>query len=104
MRFQSAQFLALAEGELWLANARHANAMARRLEAGLRGITGVSITQPVEANAVFAVMPVAVTAALQQRFHFYTWNEASGEVRLMASWATAPEDVDELVAAVRELM
>ncbi len=104
MRFQSAQFLALAEGELWLANARHANAMARRLEAGLRDIPGVSITQPVEANAVFALLPSAVTNALQERFHFYVWNEATAEVRLMASWATAPEDVDELVAAVRELM
>ncbi len=101
MRFQSAQFLALAEGDLWLANARHANAMAKRLEAGLRGIAGVTLTQPVEANAVFALLPPAVTAALQERFHFYVWNETTGEVRLMASWATQPDDIDELVAAVR---
>lgn len=104
MRFQSAQFLALAEADLWLANAQHANAMASRLEVGLRGIPGVTITQPVEANAVFALLPTAVTAMLQQRFHFYTWNEVTGEVRLMANWATAPEDVDELVGAVRESM
>ena len=104
MRFQSAQFLALADGDLWLANAQHANAMASRLEVGLRGIPGVTITQPVEANAVFALLPTAVTATLQQRFHFYTWNEVTGEVRLMANWATAPEDVDELVGAVRESM
>ena len=104
MRFQSAQFLALADGDLWLANAQHANAMASRLEVGLRGIPGVTITQPVEANAVFALLPTAVTAMLQQRFHFYTWNEVTGEVRLMANWATAPEDVDELVGAVRESM
>jgi threonine aldolase len=100
MRFQSAQFLALAEGDLWLANARHANAMAQRLAAGLRGIPGVTITQPVEANAVFALMPPAVTAALQERFHFYVWNETTGEVRLMASWATSESDVDELVGAI----
>ena len=104
MRFQAAQFLALAEGDRWLANARHANAMARRLEAGLRGIAGVAITQPVEANAVFALLPPAVTVALQERFHFYVWNEATGEVRLMASWATQPEDVDELVAAMAAAM
>ncbi|MBK6494834.1 MAG: low specificity L-threonine aldolase [Gemmatimonadetes bacterium] len=104
MRFQSAQFLALAEGEVWLENARHANAMAGRLEAGLRGIAGVTITQPVEANAVFAVLPTAVTAALQERFHFYVWNETSGEVRLMASWATQPENVDEFVTAIAAAM
>ena len=100
MRFQSAQFLALAEGDIWLANARHANAMAKRLEAGLRGIPGVTITQPVEANAVFALLPAGVTAPLQERFHFYVWNETTGEVRLMASWATSESDVDELVGAI----
>ncbi len=100
MRFQSAQFLALAEGDLWLANARHANAMAQRLAAGLGGIPGVTITQPVEANAVFALLPAGVTAPLQERFHFYVWNETTGEVRLMASWATSESDVDELVGAI----
>ena len=100
MRFQSAQFLALAEGDLWLANARHANAMAKRLAAGLGGIPGVTITQPVEANAVFALLPAGVTAPLQERFHFYVWNETTGEVRLMASWATSESDVDELVGAI----
>lgn len=104
MRFQSAQFLALAEGGLWLANARHANAMAKRLEVGLRAIDGVSITQPVESNAVFALLPPAVTLALQADFHFYVWTEVTGEVRLMPSWATQPHDVDELVAAIAKAM
>ncbi len=104
MRYQSAQFLALAEGDLWRANATHSNAMAARLAAGLREIPGVVITQPVEANAVFAILPPAVTTRLQETFHFYVWNEETGEVRLMASWATAPEDVDELLAAIRSEM
>ena len=101
MRFQSAQFLALAEGELWLANARHANAMAQRLEAGLRGIAGVTITQPVEANAVFALLPPAVTAALQQRFHFYVWNETTGRSAPDGELGDVREDVDEMIGAVR---
>lgn len=104
MRYQSAQFLALAEGDLWRSNAMHSNAMAARLAAGLREIAGVTITQPVEANAVFAILPPAVTTRLQETFHFYVWNEESGEVRLMTSWATAPEDVDELLTAVRAAM
>jgi threonine aldolase len=104
MRYQAAQFLALAEGELWHTNASHSNAMAQRLATGLRDIAGVTITQPVEANAVFAIFPPAITTRLQEAFHFYVWNEESGEVRLMTSWATAPEDVDELVVAVRAEM
>ena len=100
MRYLSAQLVALAEHDLWLENATHANAMAQRLAAGLRTIPGVTITQSVDANAVFALLPSAVTAKLQQEFHFYVWTEATGEVRWMTSWATAPEDVDEFVAAI----
>lgn len=101
MRYLAAQFLALAEGDLWLRNARQANAMARRLGEGLSSVPGVEITQSVDANAVFAHLPEGMTERLQADFHFHVWNEVTGEVRLMTSWATAPEDVDELVAAVK---
>jgi threonine aldolase len=101
MRFLAAQILALAEGDLWLANARNANAMARRLADGVRGIPGVTILQPVEANAVFAMLPAAAVENLQREFQFYVWNEKTGEVRWMTNWATAPADVDEFIAAIR---
>ena len=100
-RYVAAQFLALAENDLWLTNARQANAMARRLAAGVRGISGVRITQSVDASAVFAVLPKAVTTKLQETFHFYVWDERIDEVRWMTTWATSEADVDELVAAVR---
>lgn len=99
MRYLSAQVLALAEDDLWLSNAKHSNAMAARLAAGLRGIPGITITQPVDANAVFAIMPPEMTSRLQRDFHFYVWNEGLGEVRLMTSWATTPESVDEFIGA-----
>ncbi len=102
MRYLAAQFVAMTEGELWLENARQANAMAARLAAGLREVPGVRITQSVDANAVFAMLPDGMTERLwQQGFNFYVWDDATGEVRLMTSWATAVEDVDDLVAAVR---
>jgi threonine aldolase len=104
MRYLAAQFLALAENDLWLDNARHANAMAQRLAAAVRTIAGVEITQKVEASAVFAVLPRAVSERLQQKFHFYFWNHSPQEVRWMTNWATSEADVDELVAAVREAM
>ena len=102
MRFLSAQYVALLTDDLWLTSAGHANSMARRLEAAVRDISGVQITQEVQANAVFAVLPAAVTAALQDRFHFYTWNQVTGEVRWMCAWDTTPEDVDAFAAAIGE--
>ena len=100
MRFVSAQLVALFEGDLWLRSARHANAMAARLRAGLEGLPGVVLTRPTQANGVFVVLPAAVAQALRRRWRFYDWDVATGEARLMCSFDTTPDDVDELVAAV----
>jgi len=63
MRFVSVQFEALLGGDLWLRNATHANAMARRLADAVRGLDGVQVTQAVEANAVFVILSADVTRA-----------------------------------------
>ena len=104
MRFLAAQFDALLTDELWLQCAGHANAMAARLAAGLAGIPGLTITRPVETNAVFAELPRELIGSLQAQFPFYTWDEAAGEVRWMCSWDTTEEDVDGFAAAVRDLV
>lgn len=101
MRYISAQLDALLTDELWLRNAEHANAMARRLAGAVRGLDGVRLTQPVEANAVFAILDPAVTERLQRDWPFYVWNEGTGEVRWMTAWDTVPEDVDAFAGAVR---
>jgi threonine aldolase len=101
MRFIAAQLGALLTGELWRENAAHANAMAARLAAGLDGTPGLSITRPVEANAVFCRLPPGVRVALHERYDFYDWDESSGEVRWMCAWDTTEADVDEFAAAVR---
>jgi threonine aldolase len=98
MRFIATQFEALLGDELWLRTAAHANAMAGRLAEAVRSIAGVTITQQVEANAVFALLPPQATASLQKRWPFYVWDENTGEVRWMCSWDTTPEDVDEFAA------
>ena len=104
MRFISAQLNALLTDDLWLNNANNANQMAARLAAGVSKIPGVKIVRPVEANAVFAILPATVVEALQKRFHFYTWDQVTGEVRWMCSWDTTPSDVDTFVAAIAEEM
>ncbi len=102
MRFLAAQFEALLTDELWLRSARRANAMAERLAGSVREIPGLTITQPVETNAVFATLPASAIAALQERFAFYVWNERRAEVRWMCSWDTTEDDVDAFAQAVRE--
>ncbi len=101
MRFLSAQLLALLEDGLWVRSAGHANAMATRLAAGLADLPGVSLALPVEANAVFAVLPPGVADAVREEFHFYDWDGTPGLVRLMCAFDTTEGDVDALVTAVR---
>lgn len=104
MRYLAVQFEALLSDDLWHRCASHANAMATRLAGELDGIPGLTLTRPVQANAVFAVLPPAVTAAVQERFSFYVWDESTGEVRWMCSWDTTEEDVDSFAATIREAL
>jgi threonine aldolase len=104
MRFLAAQFDALLTDELWLRCAGHANAMAARLADAVEDLPGVTLTQPVQANAVFAVLPKTATATLLDQFPFYMWDEATGEVRWMCSWDTTEDDVAGFAAAVREAL
>jgi threonine aldolase len=101
MRFLAAQFDALLTDDLWLRCAGNANAMASRLAGTVSGIPGLTVSRPVETNAVFAKLPPEVTESLQRDFPFYVWDEQAGEVRWMCSWDTTEEDIDEFAAAVR---
>ncbi len=102
MRFLAAQFDALLTDELWRRCASHANAMAARLADAVAAIPDVTISHPVETNVVFARVDPTVTAALQERYAFYVWDESSNEVRWMCSWDTTAEDVNEFARGLRD--
>jgi threonine aldolase len=104
MRFISTQFNALISNDLWRRNASHANGMAKRLVSGLRQIPAIQITQKVDANAIFAIMPAALIPLLQQFGFFYVWNDKTNEVRLMCSWDTTENDVDAFIQQARGAM
>ncbi len=93
MRFISAQFNAYLENELWKKNASHANKMAQLLYEHVSDIPGVIVTQKVEANGVFAIIPPAAIPKLQKEYFFYVWDEDRSEVRWMTSFDTTEEDV-----------
>ena len=101
MRFTSAQFVALLEGDLWKRSAAHANAMAQRLRDAVADIPGLTVSYPVQANAVFAEIPEAAIEPLQAIARFYVWDESRNQVRWMCSWDTTADDVDHFATAVR---
>ena len=104
MRFLSAPWVGMLEDGAWLRYAKHSNAMAKRLEAGIRGLAGVQVTQPVESNAVFAKMQDKVVQAMHDRgWKFYTHVGGWEESRLMCSWDTTPADVDGFAADLADI-
>jgi threonine aldolase len=104
MRFIAAQFLAYFENELWERNASHANNMAQKLFRAIKDIPQVRVTQKVEANGVFAILPEKLIPLLQQEYFFYVWNEKTNEVRWMTSFDTTEQDIEKFVAKLKELI
>jgi len=102
MRFISAQFEALLTNDLWRQNAQHANQMAQLLARELAKIPQITITQKVEANGVFALVPKRYVPLLQKKYFFYVWNEETSEVRLMTSFDTTEQDIRDFIALVRK--
>jgi threonine aldolase len=102
MRFISAQFEALLSGDVWRRSAAHANRMAQILGSELAKVSAIKLTQPVESNGVFAVIPRTFIPALQKKYFFYVWDEEISEVRLMASFDTSEEDIRDFVKFVRK--
>ena len=100
MRFISIQLVAMFEGDLWLKNAQHSNAMAQALFQGIKDIAGVEVNQP-QANALFPILPAAAIEPLQEVAKFYVWDHTINQVRWMCSWDTTQADVDNFVAAVK---
>jgi threonine aldolase len=104
MRFIAAQFLALLSNDLWQKNALHANQMAQKLKSQIEQIPNIKITQAVETNAVFALVPPKDIAALQKEFFFYVWNENDSEVRWMTSFDTEEADIIQFAELLLEVV
>ena len=104
MRYISAQFLAYIDQEIWKTNASHSNKMAKLLYKELQGIKGITITQEVQANGVFAIVPEEIIPTLQKEFFFYIWDEHRSEVRWMTSWDTREEDIMQFTSKIKSLL
>lgn len=103
-RFIAAQFKALLENELWRTMALHSNKMAQLLENEIKNIKGVILTQKVQANSLFVIIPPHVVEPLRNQYRFYDWNTTTGELRWMCSFDTSEEDVMNFTATLKSLL
>lgn len=102
MRFLSAPWVGMFQGDAWLKHARHANCCAARLLTSLREIPGVEVMYPVQANSVFLKLPESWIKQLRDRgLRFYTF--IGGGARFMCSWNTTDAEIDALIATIREV-
>lgn len=97
-RFLAAPWIGMIESGAWIARAAHANAMAAKLAE----LMPFPIAHPVQANAVFVTMDEPRLAALREA-GWFVYRFTDGSVRFMCSWATRPEAVNELGAALQAL-
>lgn len=106
MRFLSVQFEALLADDLWLHNARHANAMAQRLERALTDLKNLEVVQPVEANALFVAVPSEALPRLEAHARFQVWDPQPRRpvLRWMTAFDTQPEDIDRFAVRVAEIV
>ena len=97
-RMLAAQILAMLEDDLWLDNARAANAAAQTLARA----SPTRLVYPVEANELFLKVSAEEAASLRSEgFDFYDW--APGEIRLVTSWDQQGEAIARLAAAIARL-
>ena len=102
MRYVAAQFDTYLTNDLCYQSAAHANRMAKLLADELAKIPEVVITQKVQANGIFAIVPEKTIAKLQEKYFFYVWDESKHEVRWMTSFDTTEEDIAGFVDALKK--
>ena len=103
MRYISAQFEEYLKDDLWLENARQSNRMAQLLFREVQ-MLGITVTQKVEANEVFAILPAQVIEELKREFFFYVWDESRNEVRWVCSWDTTEDDIERFAVMLKKLL
>jgi threonine aldolase len=100
MRFLAAPWVGLLNDDAWVANARHSNKCAQVLARKLAAALGTELVFPCEASAVFLRLPEQLVAQLHDRgWRFYKFIEPD-IYRLMCSWVTTEQQIDEFVADV----
>ncbi|MDD5570161.1 MAG: low specificity L-threonine aldolase [Bacteroidales bacterium] len=104
MRYIAVQYETILSNNLWHENAKKANAMAKLLFEKIKDFKEIKVTQKVEANAVFAVLPAEVIEKIQKEAFFYIWDDTKSEIRWMTSFDTTEEDIENFVKVLRKYL
>ena len=104
MRFVSAQLIALLEGDLWLrsAAARQRDGRPGCAAGGRRPARACGSPSRCRRTRCSPSSTADVADRLRERFRFYDWDPATGEVRWMCAFDTTEDDVDAFAAALVE--
>lgn len=102
-RFVSVQFMEYFKNDLWLNIAKHQCQMADYLATKINQLN-LEITRPVESNAVFCILPKAVTKELKKHTFFYVWAPDTNECRLMTSFDTTENHIDAFIDKLKTLL
>lgn len=105
-RLLGMQFARLFEGNLWLTLGEHSNTMAARLATGLDKL-GVKLANPQATNQIFPILSKSVLSELKKDYGFHHWQdegENDAMIRLVCSWATKEENIDEFLIDLERLL
>lgn len=97
MRYLSVQFIPYLKDNIWHRNAEHANKMCQRIAQGLLNRSDIKLVYPIQTNQIFAVFPQSIIANTRYIFPYYVWDEKNNIIRLVTSFDTTIEDVDEFL-------
>ena len=97
MRYLSAQFIPYFNENIWLENAKKSNAAAQKLSKAMSKINGIEITQKVESNSIFFILPIEIIDMLRKHYFFYDWDTSRNEMRLVCSWDTTEKDISDFI-------
>ncbi len=100
----AAQITAFLADDLWLANARHANAMAAGLADRVAAIENVVVPRHPDANSVFARVPADKIVELQEWSFFWPWDPSQSLVRWMTSFASTTDDIERFAAGIDHIL
>ena len=99
-RFGAAQLLAYVENDLWMKNARAANAAGARIAAGLKSIPGAKLLAPIDANMVFLDLPGSVMDGLE-RDGIQFFRRTRTMARFVCRFDVTDAEIDALLASLK---
>ena len=102
MRFISSQLEAYISNDVWISNAKHANAIAKILSEGLSSFSFIKLAYPTQSNEVFVHLPRNLIEYLNTAGYTINEEELDGKsVRFVTAWNSELKDVEHLLKNIK---